>query len=81
MEITDYKKKLASLGKRLVKLQAEHSTLLKEFRSVCPHTNVTTKEQYHSGGYDYSASSAYTHTCDDCGASSFETISHNSGYE
>lgn len=81
MEITDYKKKLASLGKKIAKLHAERSTLLEELRSVCPHTNVTTKEQYHHGGYDYSASSTYTHTCTDCRASSTETISHKSGFE
>lgn len=78
---TNYKQELTTLRQCIYDLQERYDKLLFEYRQECKHASVKHDKQYHSGGYDYSASTTHTYTCNDCGLSRREEDNHNSGFE
>jgi hypothetical protein len=58
-------------------LQNVYQQTVDALQEACPHKDVKHDKTYHSGGYDYCASTDHTWTCNTCGKLlKHETESH-----
>jgi hypothetical protein len=48
-------------------LQQKFDTAVEALQTACPHEDTKHDSMYHSGGYDYCASTTHTWTCTLCG--------------
>lgn len=77
----DYKKQISIIHVAIATLNKQLNTLVEQYQEICPHTNIDHQKKHYSGGYDYSAETHHTYTCEDCGVVNREVQNHNSGFE
>lgn len=70
-----------TLGSAIKELCVRRDKLVDEFKSHCEHSDMHHESKYHSGGYDYSASTTHYYTCKSCGYNYSKNENHNSGFE
>lgn len=77
----NYKQEIQTLSTAINELSSRRSVLVDEWQAVCEHPDVEHTEVYHSGGYDYSATTTHMYVCKDCRKWSAVEENHNSGFE